>query len=229
MYTCALSAIARIILVILSTSTASPLTNIQAQGLLNETFDLTQQALNGTHVSLPASFNGSLLLTQDVPDANTTTIENPLNRSVTASENFIPYRIPHSAVTILFHGLDPEIGLEAVLQTITGAISIAIAHIADMEGNEPILNGYFSYTHSFPKMMQVTFAIGDFRELGRPMTYTVLAELLRGIGDFMMLPGQKYTDARFEVEQTGRGYIGSGYIEQTVASAARPTLTTRPQ
>lgn len=57
------------------------------------------------------------------------------------------------------------------------------------------------------------FAVGDFREVGRPMTWFALCDVLRGVADFMMERGDGYREARFEVLVEGVGYAGSGRVE----------------
>lgn len=226
MYMCVLSTTLRLLLMSLNTLSVSPSIHTQAQSLHNDTLHIFQQASNGTQAPSMTRSNEALSLMQVTPDTNIAIATKSLIGSLASSQNFLPYNVPHSPITILFYNIGPELGLEAILQTITGAISIAFGHVADRQGSEPIANGFFKYTHLFPPRLEVTFAVGDFREVGRPMTYYVLSDLIRGIGDFMMLPGQRYTEARFEVEQRGVGYVGSGYIAQ---EAAGPTSTAHVQ
>lgn len=192
--------------VLLGVATASPLASTQARRVFNETRHLLAQTFS----------NGSLPLALGFVNTNVSTATTLLNGNFKPPQNFLPYNVPRSPVTILFHGFGLEIGLEEVLQTITGAITIAFGYVVDSRGSEPIANGYLSYKHSFHNKHEVEFAVGDFREVGRPMTYYVLADVLRGIWDFMMLPEQKFTEVRFEIEQTGVGYVGSGFIERLV-------------
>jgi len=203
---------------LLSATAAIPLTVTQAQSLFNETIDLIQPVFNETTASPQVTLNGSSALAQSFRNGNITTATGHLNGSLVPSQNFLPYKVPRSPTTILFHGFGPEISVDELLQTISGAISIAFGYIANLHGSKPITNGYFKYAHEFSNKDEITFAVGDFREVGRPMTYYILSDVIRGIGEFMTLPGQSFQDVRFEIEQKDVGYVGSGYVERQAAS-----------
>lgn len=58
----------------------------------------------------------------------------------------------------------------------------------------------------------VTITVADFREIGKPISYFVLRDTLRGIGDFATEKGRGSTALRFEVDVEGRGYVGTGHV-----------------
>ena len=203
---------------LLSVPAAIPLTVTQAQSLFNETLDLIQPMFNETTASPQITLNGSSALAQSFRNENTTTATGHLNGSLAPSQNFIPYKVPRSPTTILFHGFGGVISIDELPQTLGGAISIAFGYITNLHGSRPITNGFFKYTQEFPTKDEVTFAVGDFREVGRPMTYYVLSDVIRGTWEFMTLPGQSFQDVRFEIELEDVGYVGSGYVERQAAS-----------
>lgn len=74
---------------------------------------------------------------------------------------------------------------------------------------------------------EVLLSVADFREVGRPMTYFVLCDVLRGLGEFMM-GAEVGTEAAaererwfgevgFEVEVERAGYVASGGVSYLVS------------
>ncbi|CAD6591108.1 MAG: hypothetical protein ASARMPREDX12_004923 [Alectoria sarmentosa] len=136
-----------------------------------------------------------------------------LNGSLAPSQNFISYRIPHSPVTLLFHSFGPTIPVNELLSAVAFAVGIAFTHISHGQGRTPIAHGFFMFTHEFLNHDEIGLTVGDFREIGRSMTYDILCDVLRGIGEFTLLQGQKTREVEFEVEIEDVGYVGTGHVD----------------
>lgn len=151
--------------------------------------------------------------TQGESTFNLTLSQSLINETLTPWQNLIPYRVPNSPTTLLFHSFGPTIPANEILPTIAFAIGIAFDFIGEGRGRKPIASGFFVYTQGFPNHDEVELTVGDFREVGRSMTYHALFDVLRGIGEFMLLPGQKTQELEFEVEVQGLGYVGTGHVD----------------
>ena len=151
--------------------------------------------------------------TQGTPTLNLTLSENFLDPTLTASQNFISYRVPHSPTTLLFHSFGTRIPVDELLQTIAIAVRITYKYIGEGRGRTPVAHGFFAYTNKFLNLDQLDITVGDFRESGRPMTYYALFDVLRGVGEFMLLPEQETQELEFEVEVQGIGYVGTGHVD----------------
>lgn len=159
--------------------------------------------------------------TQGESTVNLTRSEGLLNETLSPSQNFISYHVPHSPTTLLFHGLGPMIPAAELLQTVGLAITIAFNYISEGQGRKVIANGLFVYEHEFLNHAEVRITVGDFREIGRSMTYYALFDTVRGIGEFMIMPGHNTQELAFEVEVQGIGYVGTGHVDYK--QAASPT------
>ena len=134
--------------------------------------------------------------------------------NVTKLSTFVPYKVNNTPVTLEFHSFGSTLPPTEVIFTIAPALSRVLRHCIMGRGGNPILLGYFRYTHKFDSGDMTRFSVGDFREMGRPpIAWEVLADVLKGVADFMKQPDERYTEVSFEVELEGLGYVGSGRFE----------------
>ena len=148
----------------------------------------------------------------------------PLNNTFAPSQSFITYHIPFSPTTLMFHHFGLSIPADDLDRAVTMSVNICLHNIATKQGDTPITTGTFLYTYEFLNHMEVEISVADFREIGRPMTYYVLCDLLRGIGQFAKLPEQKAQELTFEVDVQERGYVGTGHVSYT-SIAPSPSTT----
>ena len=178
--------------------------------------------------ALAVAHQGSIVAAKNQTEAsitlNPTLSEHPLNETLTPAPNFISYRVPNSPVTLLFHDFGPAIPGNELLRTIALAVGIAYEFIDEAKGKELITHGYFEYKHEFLKNDQVVVIIADFRESGRPMDYYILCQVLRGIGEFVLLREQKLQELSFEVEVEKLGYLATGHVEYKPAASPTPSV-----
>ncbi len=144
---------------------------------------------------------------------NLTLSKGHLNETPTPFQNFISYRVPDSPTTLIFHSFGSTIPANKLVQTMALALSVTVRSIGEGRGRLPIPNGLFQYTHEFLDRNEIEIFVGDFREIGRPMTYLALFDALRGVGEFMIMPGQKPQELEFEVEIQETGYVGTGHVD----------------
>lgn len=177
---------------------------------------------------------GAALSTQSSLNASLTDLENVTNAilspapvafpdpNVTTLSSYIRYKVHNSKVTIEFHSFGPNLASQEAIFTIVPALSKVLPHCVLGKGDKPIVLGYFRYTHEFDNGNITRFSVADFREDGRPMTWSTLADTLKGMSDFMKDSDRGYREVSFEVEEDGVGYVGSGYLE--LVSSPSPTL-----
>lgn len=170
---------------------------------------LTKDALAiAPHGTTITAFNH----TQGKSILNLALSEGHLNRTLVPAQNFVSYQVPDSPVTLLFHSFGATIPVDKLLQTVALAVSICFNILGEGRGEVPIANGLFMYTREFSDH-DIEITVGDFREIDRPMTYHALFDVVRGVGEFMIMPGQKAQELEFEVELQGTGYVGSGHVD----------------
>lgn len=155
---------------------------------------------------------------------NLTPSDTLLNKTLTPSQNFISYHVPNSPTTLLFHNLGPMIPVDELLQTIAFAVRISFTYIGEGRGRTPIANGYFAYTHEFMNRDMIEIIVADFREIGKVMTYHALFDVVRGVGEFMISPGQDPRELEFEVEVQGIGYVGTGHVDYKKVEASTSSV-----
>lgn len=144
-----------------------------------------------------------------------------LPHSTIASANgFVPFKIPKSFLTMYFYDFGVSLPVSEVLISLNMALRIPLAEIRKLHGERPIPNGYFRFTQEFNGSDSIVITLGDFREIGLPITYYTLCDVIRGIGLFMMVPEQGYMETRFEVENKGSGHVGSGRIGRVFGPTA---------
>lgn len=134
------------------------------------------------------------------------------NETLTHQQNYISYRVPNSPATLLFHSLGSPIPTNELLQCIGFAVSATHSLIMEGRGLDPISAGFFKYTREYLNDDEVEIVVADFREIGRAMTYFELFDVVRGVGEFMIRPGQESQELRFEAEFEVRGYLGTGHV-----------------
>ena len=100
-----------------------------------------------------------------------------------------------------------------MLRAVAFAVGIAFDQISDHKGRTPITSGIFVYTHEFSDRKKVEIIVNDFREDGKPMTYFVLLDVLRGLGEFALKQGPPTREVSFEIEVEGLGYLGTGHVD----------------
>lgn len=147
--------------------------------------------------------------------------QKPSNSSIILAQSlinnngpFIRYKVPHTTTTLDFHNFGSPIPGEEVLQAIASAMGIVFDFISEKKGSTPIANGVFSHTRVFKDGGTVLVTLGDFREIGHPITYSVLCGVIRGLGDFIIMPLQRYQTMHFEIERD-KVYVGTGRIGYT--------------
>ena len=197
------------------TSTAFAITRPQSS--LNRTIEdaRSQQQPPNVYVTdaqnfTNAAFNSSPLL--------------PTNQSMNAFSDIIKYKIPSTPTTLYFHSFGPVVPNGEILSTIAEAIAICLRYVVSGRGTKPITMGYFLYTHLFLNNDEVDFSVADHREDGRPMEYYILADVLRGISEYMKDPNHDWTEVSFEVEVKKRGVVGSGHLERRAAPTSAASL-----
>lgn len=152
---------------------------------------------------------------------NLTLSKGHLDETSTPLQNFISYHVPDSPTTLIFHSFGSTIPVNKLVQTMALALSVTVRSISEGRGRFPIPNGLFQYTHEFLDRNEIEIFVGDFREIGRPMSYLALFDVLRGVGEFMIMPGQKPQELEFEVEIQETGYVGTGHVDyRSVATSA---------
>lgn len=52
------------------------------------------------------------------------------------------------------------------------------------------------------------------------MTYNALFDVVRGVGEFMIVPGHKTQEVEFEAEIQGLGYVGTGHVDYKPAEVS---------
>ncbi len=176
------------------------------QAAANHTLGAALSSQLSSNVTLASSKN----ITNATLSAAPLTLPNP---NVTTILTYVPYKVRNTEVTLGLHSFGSILSDDEVIFTITPAMSKVLHHCVMGRGGRPILLGYFRYTHQFDSGNIIRFSVGDFREIGRPMTWYILADTLKGLYDFMKQPEQRYTEVSFEVEQEGIGHVGSGRLE----------------
>lgn len=161
--------------------------------------------------------------TEDLSNPNLSLPKASSNPSLRPSQNIISYHVPNSPTTLSFHSFGATIPNDELLRADAFAVGIAVEHIGERKGDKPIATGIFIYTHEFLNDNEVKFTIADFREVGRAMTYYVLCDVLRGIGEFVLFRGQGAQELDFEVDVDNLGYVGTGHVDYK--PAATPTLS----
>ena len=159
--------------------------------------------------------------TSSLSTLNLTLPQGLVNGTLAPLQQLVPYHVPHSPTTLLFHSFGPEIPTDELLRAVAFAVGIAFDNIAERRGKAPIAAGHFVYTHEFLNMNVVEISIADFREVGLPMNYFMLRDTLRGIGEFVLLRKRVAQEMSFEVEVENVGYLGTGHVEHK--QAATPT------
>ena len=152
---------------------------------------------------------------------NLTLSKGHLNETPTPLQNFISYRVPDSPTTLIFHGFGSAIPVAKLVQAVALAVSVTVSSIEEGRGRFPIPNGLFNFTHEFLDRKEIEIFVGDFREIGRPMSYVALFDVIRGVGEFMIMPGQRSQETEFEVEIQDLGYVGTGHVDyKPIATSA---------
>ncbi|MCJ1451110.1 hypothetical protein MMC28_001445 [Mycoblastus sanguinarius] len=178
----------------------------EGQNSSNYTFGLAASLLNGTSI------------TANPPNTNTPSFTS-FSNTLAAPDTWVPYRVRTTGTTIIFHSFGAKIPSTILLTTLSISLTFVVKAIGENRGNESIANGFFSSQHKNPNGDSVTVSVGDFQEIGRPMNYYDLRDLLRGIGDFMTEPMQRITEVSYEVEIDKVGYVGTGHVEFNPASS----------
>lgn len=157
------------------------------------------------------SFNWSIITAENIINETLSSASETLNHT----GGLIPFRVKDSPTTLDFHDIGRPIPINALLQTVTAAVAVAFKFVGSGNGHKNISLGWFRYQQPFADAGMVEIAVGDFRELGRPINYFILSDILRGIAEFMMLTRYGYHEVRFEVEVKGLGYAASGHVNYT--------------
>ena len=145
------------------------------------------------------------------------------NKTLTTPPNVISYRVSNSPTTLLLHSFGPMIPVNEYLQAVAIAVGIAFDYIDEAKGKQPIARGLFEITHDFLNLDAININVADFREIGQPMNYHTLCNVLRGLGEFVLLPERKTQELQFEVEVRDVGYVGTGHVGYK--PAATPTAS----
>ena len=168
----------------------------------------------GAALSIPSPFSAFLPSSKDVTNATLSAAPSSLPKpNVTTLPTYVTYKVRNTEVTLGLHSFGSILSRHDVLFTIAPAVSKVLRYAIIGQGGSPILLGYFRYTHEFKSGNITCISVGDFREMGHPMSWDILADTLKGISDFMREADQRYTEVSFEVEQEGIGDVGSGRLE----------------
>ncbi|KAL9127429.1 MAG: hypothetical protein Q9217_003698 [Psora testacea] len=108
-------------------------------------------------------------------------------------------------------GFGAEIPEGKFLPTFEAATTL-VRSVIQKSGDSNITAGLWKYAHCFRDGDNITFTIGDFREIGRPLIYVRLLDVLDGLPIFMIYY-DRFREVYFEVEVEGEGSVGSGHVD----------------
>jgi len=188
--------------------------------------DTAESARNDTVASPKQSPNGLIILPQDLDNGSYPALLKRPNGTIASPSSMIKFKVPKSPTTLAFYAFKSSLPVWEIMLTVDAAIKIPFAAVKKLMGEKPIVKGYFRYTSTFTEGGKIVLTVGDFRELGRPITYYVLCDIMRGIGEFVMSPEHNWTEMTFEVEVEEIGHVGSGHIGwEPAGPTTTPTLT----
>jgi len=173
----------------------------------------TQKSVKSESVAIPViPRNNSIVLAQNLSN----------NTSPFSDEGLIIYKVPRTPTTLEIHSFGSPIPADEILTGLASAVGKALQFLRKSDGNEPIANrGYFRYSQSFPGDSEFILVLADFREIGKEITYFVLRDVLRGLGEFVMSPEGRYSEFGFEVVMENGGYVGSGHVDYRPGAKAK--------
>lgn len=140
------------------------------------------------------------------------------NTTLVTAHDPIPYRVEGTPTTLLFHSFGDEIPAAFFLQCLGFSITVILEITLEGRGRDELKNGLFQHAHLMPNGDNVTITVADFREIGKPMTYDDLRDVLSGIGDFVTEPRRAMTTLSYEVDVDGKGYVGTGHVGYDIAA-----------
>ena len=152
------------------------------------------------------------VLHQPAKNRNLTKHSVPFSRTAPKQANDMEiFRVPHSHTTLGFYGFGLYIPDIKALRFFTRA-TINVTSIISESGGEEIPFGQYSYTLDFADKDVISLVVSDFREIGKPLTFLRLNEVVRGIPQFL-IPQQWYRELNLEVVVDGSGHVASGHVE----------------
>ncbi|KAL2039985.1 hypothetical protein N7G274_007388 [Stereocaulon virgatum] len=153
------------------------------------------------------------------------------NGSIARFTEFVRYDVVDSnpPLELDFHSFGSVLPDGQGIDTVTAALTSILPFILSRRGSLAITAGIFQFTQQFSNGDNVTFSVGDFRELSqrKSVTYYVLADTLKGLREFVRLErAQKWSEVSFELELPKKkgGYVGSGYLSRRPGQGG-PTAT----
>lgn len=159
--------------------------------------------------------NGSV-----TPPRQTSNIGPQSNTTLIPPQGLIPYRVRGSSTTLFFHSFGITIPSSYMLQCLSLSLTLILQVTLDGRGKDLISNGYFNHTHLMRNGAKVAVVVGDFREVGRPMDYYNVRDMLSGIGDFVTEPDRGITTLSYEIEVDNKGYVGTGHVDYEPAPSS---------
>ena len=147
------------------------------------------------------------------PTLHLTVPQRLLNETNAPPQNFVSYHVPNSPTTLEFHSFELTVPIDYFLRSIALAVGIVYDQVSERKGMMLIAGGIFGYSHEFGDGKEVVITVNDFREDGKPMTYFVLFDVLRGLGEFALQRGPPAREVSFEVEVAKIGYLATGYVD----------------
>ena len=153
------------------------------------------------------------------------------NATLSNHDIIIKYPVPKCSMTLDLWGLSSDLPHNEALISMHGVIGKIYGSLAGLpsqgkSGRSPIDDGYFNYSAEYIEGSTVDFVVGDFRELGRPLTWYMLCDVARGISEFLRSGKWTYTEMTFDVEVEGIGRVGLGHFGWTKKGpTSTPTST----
>ncbi|KAL9636363.1 MAG: hypothetical protein Q9164_002860 [Protoblastenia rupestris] len=126
-------------------------------------------------------------------------------------DDFITYHIAGTPTTLSFHSFGENIPAIKFLSTFKMARDI-VENVVQKFGNEPITSGYWEYTMRFMDGDTISCILGDYRELGHPLRYERLLDVVEGLPQYMIEQGS-FKNVYFEIELDKEGSVGSGRVQ----------------
>lgn len=150
------------------------------------------------------------------------------NGSIALAQGLVPFKVPDSKTTMHFYDFGASLSAKDMMLTLSSAVRIPTIAVVGSRRDRPINKGYYRFTQTLSEGDRIRLVVGDFSEIGHPMTYLVLCDVIRGIGEFASSPDNHYREMRFEVDVEEVGHVGSGHIAQIPKPTATPSITRLP-
>ena len=124
----------------------------------------------------------------------------------------IRFHVPRSPTTLEFHHFGNPISQHKVIRMFAH-VALGVAPVAERSGTEAMTFGHFVYNQVNQEDRDViSLIVTDFREIGKPLLYDRLLDVVTGIPQFMITRDVS-KELTFEVEVDGDEYVATGHID----------------